>query len=455
MKILLVRPRQPEETIGLQHLMIVEPLELEVIGATVRQPNLVTVVDLILETEPLEHFLQRERPDLVGFTSYITNVGVVHDLARRTKKVNPSITTVVGGTHAEVCPQDFDIPEIDFRVVRNAPVQFPRLLDFLEHAGPAPDAVLPPGERPDASQLPDFDFTYPLPRRDLTARYRNRYFYLYQDHVALVKTSFGCPYSCNFCFCHVLTEGQYHVRDLQSVLDEIEGLTEREVYIVDDDFLISRERVLAFIDGLNARGIRKKFQIYGRADFIAANPDVIARFRAAGLSVVIIGLESFDDEELASYHKGLEAKINCAAMDVLNSNGIDAYATIILSPEWKREDFARLDQYMKRLKIRFANLQPLTPLPGIGYRVDESQLVERRDDWPKWDLAHVTIRPAFLSKEEFYAETIRLYERMIWSPGNIVKNLKYPVHMQWRIFRGLARVHRQYQKELREAAAHA
>lgn len=227
------------------------------------------------------------------------------------------------------------------------------------------------------------------------------------------------------------------------------------MYIVDDDFLISRERVLAFIDGLNARGIRKKFQIYGRADFIAANPDVIARFRAAGLSVVIIGLESFNDEELASYHKGLEAKVNCAAMDVLNGNGIDAYATIILSPEWKREDFARLDQYMNRLKIRFANLQPLTPLPGIGYRVDESQLVERRDDWPKWDLAHVTIRPAFLSKEEFYAETIRLYERMIWSPGNIVKNLKYPVYMQWRIFRGLARVHRQYQKELREAAAHA
>jgi len=455
MKVLLVRPRQPVETIGLQHIMVVEPLELEVIGALVHAPDEVRIVDLILESKPLERFLERERPDLVGFTGYITNVGVVHDLARRTKRFDPAIRTVVGGPHAEICPQDFDIPEIDYRVVRNATTQFPRLLAHLAGAAPRPDAVLATGESCDLSKLPDFDFTYPLPRRDLTAQYRERYFYLHQDRVALMKTSFGCPYTCTFCFCRILTRGRYQVRTLDSVFEELEGLKETEVYIVDDDFLISRERVLAFIEGVQKRGLRKHFQVYGRADFIAGNPDVIEKFRAAGLRVVIVGLESFEDADLRSYDKRIRSDINVRAMEVLNRNDIDVYATIILSPTWTKDDFSRLDRFIDRLKIRFANLQPLTPLPEIEYQIDDSHLVARRDDWAKWDLAHVTVRPTNLSVREFYAQTIRLYHRMIWRPANILKNIKYPLHMQYRILRGLARVERQYAKELRDAASHA
>jgi radical SAM superfamily enzyme YgiQ (UPF0313 family) len=454
-KILLVRPRQPDETIGLQHLMIIEPLELEVIGALVEPPDQVVVVDLVLEEEPLEAFLERERPDLVGLTGYITNVGVMRDLAARVKRWSPGAVTVVGGAHAELNPQDFDDPAIDFRVVRNAVTEFPRLLAHLKGLGPLPAGVLAAGQRLEAARLPAFDFSYPTPRRSLTARYRHRYFYLYQDRVALVKTSFGCPYTCSFCYCRALTHDQYAARPLGEVLEEIAALEEEEVYIVDDDFLLSRERVLAFVDGLERRQIRKRFQVYGRADFIAANPDVMVRFRAAGLTVVIVGLESFSDDELATYGKRAQAAANVSALGVLAANGIDVYATIILSPDWDRADFARLDRFLADLHIRFANLQPLTPLPGIEYQVDERRLVEDRRDWAMWDLAHVTIRPSRLPVADFYAETIRLYRRMIWRPGNLWRNLKYPLHMQWRILRGLLRVDRQYRRAHQAALARA
>ena len=455
MKVLLVRSRQPEETIGLQHLMVVEPLELEVIGALVAPPDEVVLVDLMLERESLEAFLARERPDVIGFTGYITNVGVLRDLAARVKRWSPRAATVVGGPHAEMNPQDFDVPEIDFRVVRNATTEFPRLVAHLKGEGPLPAGVLTAGQALDEAWLPAFDFTYPTPRRDLTARYRHRYFYLYQDHVALVKASFGCPFTCSFCACRALTHGQYATRPLDDVLDEIAALAEDEVYIVDDDFLISRERVLAFVAGLERRGVRKRFQVYGRADFIAANPDVIARFRAAGLTVVIVGLESFCDSELAQYGKRAEAAANVRAMEVLEAHDIDVYATFILSPDWDRSDFARLDRFMSDLHIRFANLQPLTPLPGVEYQVEDAQLVERRSDWAKWDLAHVTVRPTRLPVAKFYAETMRLYRRMIWRPRNLWKNRKYPLQMQWRILCGLARIDRQYRRAHRAALERA
>jgi radical SAM superfamily enzyme YgiQ (UPF0313 family) len=297
--------------------------------------------------------------------------------------------------------------------------------------------------------LPAFDFTYPLPRRDLTRQYRSRYFYFFQDRVALLKTAFGCPYTCTFCFCRVLTQGHYHARSLDSVFEELEGIQEREIYVVDDDFLVSRERVLAFVDGLEQRGLDKRFQVYGRADFIAANPDVIARFRRVGLRVVIVGLESFNDADLEAYGKGTRSEVNVRAMEVLNAHGIDAYATFILGPDWTVEDFQRLDRDMRRLGIRFANLQPLTPLPGVAWQVPAGDLLARRDDWARWDLAHVTIRPSRLPVAEYYRQLMTLYQRLIWRPRNLVKNLKYPLHMQFRILKGLARIQRQYQRARR------
>ena len=48
MKILLVRPAVPRHTIGLKHIMICEPLELEYVAAGLRGHE-VQVLDLIVE----------------------------------------------------------------------------------------------------------------------------------------------------------------------------------------------------------------------------------------------------------------------------------------------------------------------------------------------------------------------------------------------------------------------
>lgn len=62
MKILMVRPRPSPTTIGLQHVMIVEPLELEVLGALTGREDTVRIVDLILEKEPVDFFIRNLSP---------------------------------------------------------------------------------------------------------------------------------------------------------------------------------------------------------------------------------------------------------------------------------------------------------------------------------------------------------------------------------------------------------
>lgn len=455
LRVLLVRPRPDPETIGLQHVMLVEPLELEVLGGICRREgHQVRVVDLTLEQEGLDAFLAREKPDVLGVTGYITNVPAMIDACHRARVRDDRVVTVVGGVHCEVVPGDLDHPDVQFRVVRNAVSVWPRLLRLVaEGAGEVPPGVLQPGESADLARLPPFDFAWSLPDRSLTRHYQDRYFYIFHDRVALLKTSFGCPYRCTFCFCRRITGDRYRERPLEEVLDELQGIDQQEVYIVDDDFLVTADRVRAFIAGVRSRGLRKHYLVYGRADFIAQNPEVIREFREAGLRTVIVGFESFLDRDLDLFRKGTSSGVNEEAMAVLNRHGVECYATMILPASWGREEFQRCGERLRALGVRFVNLQPLTPLPGTGIEVDPDRLLVPRSDFPRWDLAHVMIRPERLTEAEFYEELIRLYWRVLFHPQALWAHRRRSPRMIWKMIRGTALVDRQYRKKLAEARA--
>ena len=74
MKILMIRPRPSPRTIGLQHLMIIEPLELEVLAALKRDVDDVEIIDMMIEKESIEFFITKHKPDVLCLTGYITNV---------------------------------------------------------------------------------------------------------------------------------------------------------------------------------------------------------------------------------------------------------------------------------------------------------------------------------------------------------------------------------------------
>jgi radical SAM superfamily enzyme YgiQ (UPF0313 family) len=467
MKILFVRPRPSPETIGLQHVMVVEPLELEVLAALVSPDDRPVIIDMILERESFEFHLRREAPDVVCVTGYITHIGTMIEYCRTVKRWNPAVWTIVGGVHCEVCPGHLEDEAVDFRVVRNAVRAFPELLGFLKNGGKYPGngydlrgncydlpaGVLSKGEALDRSALPSFDFSFPLPDRSLTARYRKSYFYLFHEPVALMKTAFGCPYKCNFCFCRAIVSGKYHERPMEGVITELRQIREKEIYIVDDDFLVSRERVERFIEENRRYRLDKSYLIYGRADFVAGNPDLIARFKEAGLRTVIVGFESFFEDELERYAKGTDVAANREAMAVMRRHGIDCYATVIIPPHWTRHHFRHCRRVMKDLGIHYVNLQPLTPLPGTGFEVPDRDLVFDRHDYPKWDLAHVTLRPRHLSVREFYLWIIRLYNALLFRPAVLWGYLrKYRARQLWKMLLGTLRVRNQYSAKIREAS---
>jgi radical SAM superfamily enzyme YgiQ (UPF0313 family) len=416
MRILLVRPPVPEHTMGLKHVMICEPLELEYVAAGLAGHE-VQILDLIV-VKGFERRLEEFRPDVVGTSCYITGVNEVVKLCRTAKRWNPECGTVVGGVHASKAPEDFADPAVDCIVLGDGTSTIGPVVDAME-AGTGfdhiPGLALPGGNgdvrlTEKHAYMPDPD-ALPLPRRDLVSHLQHKYYYLFHRPVATMKTTWGCWYKCNFCFTWRITDGVPYSRSPESIVEELEQIEAEDVYIVDDIFLFHRRRLARIAELIRERGIRKKFLVYARADFIAENEDVVREWSELGLRAVFIGLEAATDPELDSMDKQSSVDFNREAIAVLRKHGVDTYGSLITQPDYTPEDWERLWEFIDETGLYYLNISPLTPLPGtlIWEEYADRLTVDRRAHG-LFDLSHVLL-PTRVPLREYYRSLLGLYIR--------------------------------------------
>ncbi|MGD2153481.1 MAG: cobalamin-dependent protein, partial [Gemmatimonadales bacterium] len=254
--------------------MICEPLELEYAAAGLDRHE-VKIFDMILERD-LQAALRGFAPDVVGTSCYITGVNEVKKICRAVKMWNRECWTVVGGVQASQAPEDFADPAIDCIVRGDGTTVMPQLMEAFAGGRPLeeiPGLALPDGgarvvRTGERRYMSDPD-QLPLPRRDLVAHLSHRYYYLFHQPVATMKTTWGCWYRCNFCYTWRITDGVAYSRSPQSIADELATIEAEDVYIVDDIFLANRRRLTELAAILRRRGIHKKYLCYSRADFVA------------------------------------------------------------------------------------------------------------------------------------------------------------------------------------------
>jgi radical SAM superfamily enzyme YgiQ (UPF0313 family) len=419
MRILLVRPPVPPHTMGLKHVMICEPLELEYVAAGIGPEHEVEVFDMIVEKD-LPRRLARFRPDVIGTSCYITGVNEVIKICRQAKRWNPAVRTVVGGVHAAKAPEDFSDPSVDCIVLGDGTTMIGELLDAFAASRPLEEIsglALPAGPRQVAltaerHYMPAPD-SLPLPRRELVAHLAHKYYYLFHRPVATMKTTWGCWYKCNFCFTWRITDGTPYSRSPESIVDELARIESEDVYIVDDIFLINRKRLAAIADLLRARGIKKKYLVYGRADFIAENEDVIAEWAGLGLSAVLIGLEASTDKELDELDKECTVDYNTRAIEVLRRHGVDTYGSLIPRPDYTDEEWDRLGRFIEDNGLYYLNISPLTPLPGtLIWEEYKDRVNVPREAHGLWDLSHVVL-PTAMPRRRYYRFLLKTYSKAV------------------------------------------
>jgi radical SAM superfamily enzyme YgiQ (UPF0313 family) len=194
----------------------------------------------------------------------------------------------------------------------------------------------------------------------------------------------------------------------ERVISELIKLGERKVLFTDDNFLISVSRAEEIAKLLKRSKMKKQFTFQARSDTIVHHPDLLAQWKEVGLRGVFIGFEKIEDEALASIDKRNSVKNNEVALEILRSLGIDVWASFIVGPNYEKEDFEHLRQYIIDHRIKTPTFSVLTPLPGTHlFKEKEEELTTK--DYDLYDIAHAVL-PTKLVLEEFYKEYAGLWD---------------------------------------------
>ncbi|NNE02817.1 MAG: radical SAM protein [Flavobacteriaceae bacterium] len=428
MKILLIRPPVPKYTIGLKNIMVCEPLGLEYVAAGVDSRQHIKIFDCLVENG-LSSTLEQFKPDIVGLNCYITGVNEVIKICRKIKEKNHKCLTVVGGVHATKCPEDFIDISVDVIAMGDGIKTFAKIIEYKEQglsltnisglAFPLGPDKLHITSDPEPMENVD---ELPFPRRDLVKHLSSKYYYIFHEPLATIKTTWGCWYKCNFCYTWTITNGKVFSRSPESIADELELIEQEDIYIVDDIFLIKPKRLERLRELIIERNIRKKFLVFGRADFIAQNEKIIKEWSEIGLTAVLIGLEASTDTELNSMNKESCVNYNYEAIRVLSRNGVETYGSLIPQPDYTDEDWKHLYEFIEDTGLIYVNISPLTPLPGTSeYEKWRSKITVPRKAHGLWDLSHVLL-PTNDSLKKYYQKLLWLYVKTCMNLGRIKKH---------------------------------
>lgn len=253
----------------------------------------------------------RSSDQVLGVSTSGMSLPLVLLSLQRLKAERPELVTVLGGIGAAGAAVGIirEFPWIDFVAVGEAEECLPNLLACLEKGVDpltVPGFVCRHGGQPQVNPA--------CPRiRDLDRIQAPVWEYIDLSRYALINiaTARGCPFPCTFCDVAPFWEHRHTARSVEGVLAEIRAISSsteaRPTFVfVDDTLTISRRRVEALCDGLEAIEGGVAWACYARAN--ALDESLLTRMASSGCRKIYLGLESGSDRVLTAIRKGFDVE---------------------------------------------------------------------------------------------------------------------------------------------------
>jgi radical SAM superfamily enzyme YgiQ (UPF0313 family) len=426
MRILLVNPPNsgrsiPEEEYGVTSIKQIfrgEPFGLEVIAGALEGHDLLIIDMKCDEEDALWRGIADFHPDVIGFTAVTCEANTVLRYAGKIREENNCVI-VVGGNHATCDPSYYNREEIDYIVIGIGKKSFHELINNLQN-GNTTTAV--PGI---AKTAPGSSLTYTprdygpydlmdecAPRYDLVARYRDCYILERLGmKMGFVITAYGCTHKCSFCTIPEMTGGKYLVHSAESVIRDIHSLGDIPfIRMVDANTFGDPSAAKALCQKIKKLGNRKKYIADVRADTIIRHYDVLKDWKEAGLHAVVVGFEDIEDRRIEDYNKKYKSHIIPRSIELLHELDLLIVGDFIVSPDYREEDFVRLEQFIVTHRIQIPVLSVLTPVPGTPLHNTMKDRITVHDlDYYTFTNA---VTPTALPEKEFYESFSELVKRL-------------------------------------------
>lgn len=420
-RILLVRPKSPNERFGLGPFFRVEPLGLEYIAAALeKHGHAVRIVDERF-SPALTRVVRSFAPTIVGVSCMHTvDIPTTLAAAETVKRDAPSVRVVVGGHVVALYPEPFFEPPVDALCVSEGEATFPNFI-----AANANDKA-PSGywvrrrmgrgrecfeAGPVSEGMADLD-QIPKPARHLVRSFQKRYLCVHKQPVWAVETARGCVYRCSFCSTAQLHRRRHGLRSIDAVCSDFEAVG-ANVFFVDDLFFSPPDHSLELARALVARGAKKNWILaQTRLDIVARQPALLEAWRPLAQQFdLFFGFEASSDAGLSEMSKDMSLDAMHEGVRVARQFGFGITGNAVIDPDWDEADFEKLWSLVDRLKLTRLGYTVLTPLPGTPlFESLKSRIVER--DWSKWDMHHVLYEPR-LGRRRFFELFVECWRRNV------------------------------------------
>ena len=408
-KILLINPAYKGSMHSNIKVLALPPLNLAIIARYTPANYDVQIVDEAMED------LDFDAPvDMVGITCMTPLAPRAYEIAARFHK--RGIPVVMGGIHASYMT-DEALRFADAVVVGEGEIIWPQLLEDYER-GQMQKVYR-------ARELPDIENLL-APRRDLL---HGKYF------VDTVQTGRGCPIGCNFCSVTAFNGSRYRLRNIDNVIDEINSIKSRRIFIVDDNIVGSGpkyvRRAKDFFDRL--QDCNKEWG--GQTCLnIVEHDDVLKSAQRSGCKAFLVGFESLDEATLDSMHKSVNLRPNSRnfrdAIKKIHDHGIAIVGCFIFGTDGQHKDaFRRTVDFVLENEIDAVQMTLETPLPGTAFyrqMQDENRLLLTNypDDWRHYTIFEPVFRMNGMSPREAYEGLLEAYAEVSSFKSSFVRGLR-------------------------------
>jgi radical SAM superfamily enzyme YgiQ (UPF0313 family) len=258
--------------------------------------------------------------------------------------------------------------------------------------------------------------------------------------IAMVETTRGCPFSCNFCSVSTFFGRSFRHRPPLEVAAEIESIGQKFVFLVDDNIVADKEAAKELFRAL----IPLKIRWISQASLtMTKDKELMRLMHASGCAGVLTGIESINRANLKQIHKSWNT-VGIGydeALKIARDNGIAIVGSFIQGMD--EDTSASLDELLEftiheRLFAALFNI--LTPYPGTDLydQFLQSGRFTHSRWWldPEYTYGSAVFEPKNISGRELEQARLRMY-RSFYSPTSMLKRLWEPkANMQdlWHAF---------------------
>lgn len=387
-----------------------QPLALAILAALTPKDFRLKLIDEVME---VFEFQDADLVAITGFTSTAYRAYEIASLYRR-----KGIPVVMGGIHASMMPDEAS-QYVDTVVTGEAEAVWADVIADFFHGG-----------------LKKRYEGVPIDLRNMVRP--NREIFSKRYPWVSVQTSRGCPMDCDFCSVTAFNGKRYRVRPVEEVLDELESISTRDIFFIDDNLIgyskNSKERARDLFKGMIDRNLKKRWACQAAVSF-GADDELLALAQESGCYAVLIGFESDDPNELVGMNKKFNVQYQYGeVLRNLNKHQIFVYGAFIYGSEREtRQSMRRKTRFICRNRIDVMQTTIMTPLPGTrlferARREDRLVYTDFPKDWQRYHMFEYTYKLPGLEKEEF-TNQMKKCINMIFSKWTLSKKfLKTTLH---------------------------